>query len=182
MPSVLAFGTSMNSQSINRKLAAYAASLVPEAVVTVASPADFVAPLYSQDTERADGVPSGAHDFLAAIAQADALVLSFAEHNGSYTAAFKSLFDWASRVEREVFQGKPILLLSTSPGGRGGLTVLTQAQGMLPRFGGVVVGSLSIPRAGQNLDPESGKVVDEVLHSQLTELVSALLGVISAGA
>gem|GEM_PF-3746323 len=32
-----------------------------------------------------------AHDFLAKLESADALVISFAEHNGSYSAAYKNL-------------------------------------------------------------------------------------------
>ena len=174
MSRILALGTSMNSRSINRKLASYAASLVVDNHVEALTPADFPLPLYSQDLERASGIPKAAHDFLAAIASADALVISFAEHNGSYTAAFKNLFDWASRAERKVFQNKPVLLLSTSPGGGGGKTVLAQANAMMPHFDGVVVGALSIPRAGQNLDVETGRVVDAVLHNRLLDLAEAL--------
>lgn len=176
MSRVLALGTSMNSQSINLKLAAYAASLVPDAVVEQVTPRAFPLPLYNQDLERESGIPQPAHDFLAAIASADALIISFAEHNGSYTAAFKNLFDWASRAEQKVFQGKPILMLSTSPGGRGGATVLAQAIGMAPHFNGVVVGSLAIPRAGQILDSETGRVLDKALSTQLAALVLALNG------
>lgn len=179
MSRVLAFGTSFRKHSTNRKLANYAASLCQDQPAHALSPRDFPLPLFSQDLEREAGVPQAAHDFLAAIAAADAVVISFAEHNGSYTAAFKNLFDWASRVERKVFQGKPMLLLSTSPGGRGGLTVLTQALDMVPRFGGEVVGSLSIPMAGQNLDPETGRVVDQALHDELQSLALALRDILA---
>ncbi len=178
MPQILAFGTSLNSQSINRVLAGYAASLVPDAQVVVQTPADFPLPLYSQDLEKASGVPQAAHDFVAAIGRADALIFSFAEHNGSYTAAFKNLLDWASRAERKLFQAKPLLLLATSPGGRGGQSVLTQAQAMVPHFGAALVGSLSVPRAGQNLDRVSGAVVDEALHAELVALTQQLAAAI----
>ncbi|MFT5587641.1 MAG: chromate reductase [Cognaticolwellia sp.] len=176
MSRVLALGTSMNSRSINRKLVAYAASLLPDSVVELVTPREFPLPLYNQDLERESGIPQPALDFLAAIASADALIISFAEHNGSYTAAFKNLFDWSSRAEQKVFQGKPILMLSTSPGGRGGATVLAQALAMAPHFDGVVVGSLAIPRSGQSLDAETGRVVDEALSTQLAALVLTLSG------
>jgi hypothetical protein len=45
---------------------------------------------------------------------------------------------------------------------------------MMPHFDGVVVGALSIPRAGQNLDTETGRVVDEALHNQLLALAKTL--------
>jgi hypothetical protein len=47
---------------------------------------------------------------------------------------------------------------------------------MAPRFNGVVVGSLAIPRAGQSLDPETGRVLDQALSTQLAALVLALNG------
>lgn len=178
MPQILAFGTSLNSQSINRALATYAASLVPGAEVLVQTPADYPLPMYSQDVERASGVPQAAHDFVATIGGADALIFSFAEHNGSYTAAFKNLLDWASRAERKLFQAKPLLLLATSPGGRGGQSVLTQAEGMVPHFGAELVGSFSLPGAGQNMHPESGEVLDEARHAQLLALTQQLAAAI----
>ena len=67
--------------------------------------------IFSEDTEKENGQAEGAKAFLAEIAQADALIISFAEHNGSYTAAYKNLFDWSSRIERKFIK---INLLFTS--------------------------------------------------------------------
>jgi NAD(P)H-dependent FMN reductase len=47
-------------------------------------------------------------EFYKKIGVADAVILSIAEHNGSYTAAYQNLFDWASRISDAVFQYKPI--------------------------------------------------------------------------
>jgi chromate reductase len=41
--------------------------------------------------------------------------------------AYKNLFDWASRKKREVYQDKPIIMLSTSPGAGGAKSVLSAA-------------------------------------------------------
>ena len=111
---------------------------------------DFDMPIYSIDREKVDGVPSPAQRFLDAISVADGLVISFAEHNGSFTAAFKNVFDWASRIEGKVYQSKPLLALSTAPGPRGGQSVLEHAVAQAPFRGAANVVSFSLPKFGEN--------------------------------
>ncbi|NVK75685.1 MAG: NAD(P)H-dependent oxidoreductase, partial [Oceanospirillaceae bacterium] len=101
---VLAFGASSSKQSINKALAGYTANLVEGADVTLLDLNDFEMPLFSEDFEKEYGVPSQAQAFVDAIAQSDAVVASFAEHNGSYSSAYKNIFDWASRIEKAVYQ------------------------------------------------------------------------------
>lgn len=172
---VLAFAASNSSVSINRQLAEYAASLVPDAQVETLDIHDYEMPIYRSDREEADGIPHLAHDFLARIRAADALIVSFAEHNGAYSAAFKNLFDWCSRVGREVWQGKPMILLATSPGGRGAKGVLEFAVAAAPRFGGDVVGHLSVPSFGESFDSGAKKLIDQDLDAQLRALVEKLV-------
>lgn len=171
---ILAFSASNSSVSINRDLAEYAASLAEGAQVETLDIHDYEMPIYRHDREEESGIPSLAHDFLARIGAVDALIISFAEHNGAFTAAFKNLFDWCSRVGREVWQGKPMLLLATSPGGRGGQSVLGFAVDAMPRFGGNVVGHLSVPSFGSNFDRQSGKLTDDALVHELRALVVKL--------
>jgi NAD(P)H-dependent FMN reductase len=66
---------------------------------------DFEMPLFSVDREQAGGIPDFAHQFYKKVGAADALLVSFAEHNGSYSAAYKNLFDWTSRIDNKVYQG-----------------------------------------------------------------------------
>ncbi|MCV5217111.1 NAD(P)H-dependent oxidoreductase, partial [Escherichia coli] len=65
---------------------------------------NYNVPMFSEDKEKEIGQAEGAIAFLRELEQADAIVVSFAEHNGSYAAAYKNLFDWATRIERNVFQ------------------------------------------------------------------------------
>jgi len=131
-------------------------------------------PIYRMDREEADGIPQPAHDFLARVRAADAVIISFAKHNGNYTAAFKNLFDWCSRIGRDVWQGKPMVLLATSPGGRGGKGVLQIAADAAPRFGGEVVGTLSVPSFGENFDTGAGNIDNAELDAELRALVARL--------
>jgi NAD(P)H-dependent FMN reductase len=72
---------------------------------------------------------------LKAIEECDVIICSLAEHNRSYSAAFKNVFDWASRINVKVFQDKPMFLMSTSPGGYGGGNVMNTAKIFFPSFG-----------------------------------------------
>ncbi|MEO0590957.1 MAG: NAD(P)H-dependent oxidoreductase [Pseudomonadota bacterium] len=171
---LLAFAASNSSKSINRQLVRYAASLVEGAEIDDLDIHDFEMPIYRSDREEESGIPQLAHEFLARIGQADAIIISFAEHNGNYTAAFKNLFDWCSRLGRDVWQSKPMVLLSTSPGGRGGKGVLEIASGAAPRFGGEVIGTLSVPSFGESFDARAGELKDADLDAQLRELAAKL--------
>lgn len=113
---VLAFGTSNSRNSINQKLARYSAAQIDDADVTLLDIHDLEMPIFSEEREKESGIPAFAHDFYQAIGEADAIVISFAEYNGSYTSAYKNLFDWASRIDMKVYQDKPMIMLATSPG------------------------------------------------------------------
>ena len=91
---ILAIGGSNSRNSINKTLASYAASLIESAEVRIADLNDFELPLYSSDIEKASGIPENAVKFIELISSADGIVLSLAEHNGSFSAAFKNIFDW----------------------------------------------------------------------------------------
>jgi chromate reductase, NAD(P)H dehydrogenase (quinone) len=171
---LLAFAASNSSKSINKQLVRYVASLLEGAEVEVLDLNDYELPLFSEDREMQLGHPDLAKAFIAKIAASDALLISFAEHNGSYSAAYKNLFDWSSRLGKKVFQDKPMVLLSTSPGVRGGATVLAAATSSAPFFGGHVKASLAIPSFYENFDVESSMLRNEELKAQLIDAVSRL--------
>ena len=187
---LLAFAASNSSQSINRQLVDYALGLLqggeidgvdPDALeVTTLDLNDFEMPIYSLDRQEADGIPQEAHDFYDTIGAADALLISFAEHNGSYTVAFKNVFDWASRIDMRVYHDKPIVMLSTSPGGGGGGFVLRTAGHLAGYFGNEVLASLAIPRFGENFDTEAGAVSDAELDAELRAALAKLATVLQS--
>ncbi|MDX8379555.1 MAG: NAD(P)H-dependent oxidoreductase [Gallionella sp.] len=171
---LLAFAASSSKKSINRQLATYAASLLEGADVEILDLNDYELPLFSVDKEKALGQPELAKKFLLKIALSDALIISYAEHNGAYTAAYKNLFDWCSRRGQKVFHDKPLVLLSTSPGARGGASVLAAATTSAPFFSGRVQASLAIPNFYENFDEAHGILKNEELNSQLIEAVNLL--------
>ncbi|MEM7097916.1 MAG: NAD(P)H-dependent oxidoreductase [Pseudomonadota bacterium] len=171
---ILAFAASNSSQSINGQLIRYASSLIEGADIETLDINDYEMPLYSSDREAAHGIPEEAHRFYQKIGAADALLISFAEHNGSYTAAFKNLYDWTSRIDMKVYQGKPTVMLATSPGAGGAANVLATATNSAPFFGADFKASMSIPSFLEHFNAESGRLNDESLVAQLQETVAWL--------
>lgn len=171
---ILAFAASSSKNSINKKLVTYATSLTQDAQVEIIDINDYEMPIFSEDREQQLGQPQQAQDFYAKITAADALVISIAEHNGHYTAAFKNLFDWTSRINQQVYQNKPMVLLATSPGPGGANTVLSAALASAPHFGANVVGSISVPSFYDNFDSETTTLTNTVLDDELKSIILAL--------
>jgi NAD(P)H-dependent FMN reductase len=92
----------------------------------------------------------------------------------SYAAAYKNLFDWASRVDKAVFQDKPAVYLSASPGPGGAASVLAAAVASAPYFGAKVIASMSLPDFHNNFDAEAGVVTSTAAQEQLEQAMLML--------
>lgn len=167
MKNIIAFGASNSEVSINKVFATYASKQLTNVSTKVLDLNDFELPLYSPRRESENGIPENAILFNQELKNADGIVLSLAEHNGLQTAVFKNLFDWISRIDKNVWKNKPMLLLATSPGGRGGKNVLRVTKDMLPHFGGNVIADFSLPSFRMNFqnneisNPELKQAFDE---------------------
>ncbi|OXA76122.1 NAD(P)H-dependent FMN reductase [Flavobacterium aquidurense] len=168
---IVAFGGSNSTHSINKHLATYAAGLFENAEVEVLDLNDFAMPLFSVDLEKEVGQHDLAKAFLAKLESADILVVSLAENNNNYSSAFKNLFDWSSRIIKDVFQKKPMLLLATSPGSRGGASVLEIGRNALPRYGADIKASFSLPAFNANFDLVQNKISNTELDKELRDLI-----------
>jgi chromate reductase len=176
---ILAFAATSSTKSINNQLVRYAASQIEEADrdetdAEILDLNDYELPLFSEDREAELGQPELAKAFLEKIGHSDALIISFAEHNGSYTVAYKNIFDWASRINPKMFQNKSMILLATSPGPGGASSVLATAIASAPFFGGEVKASLSVPVFYDNFDIEQGRITNDVINEQLLTAINSL--------
>ena len=111
---IIAFGASNSKKSINKTFANYAANQLENAEVILLDLNDFEMPIFSVDKEKADGIPEPAQVFKKHILEADGILISFAEHNGSYSSIFKNTLDWTSRIEGKIWEGKSMFLMATS--------------------------------------------------------------------
>lgn len=171
---ILALSGSNSSTSINKMLATYASGLFENATTSVYTMQDFEMPLFGVDLEKETGQHPVAQKFLDLIAQADLLVLSLPENNGSYSSAFKNVFDWSSRIRKDVFQQKPTLLMAASPGGRGGKSVLELATSNLPRYGMDIREVFSMPLFYENFNVSEGRISNPDLDADLKAKVNTV--------
>ena len=166
---VIAFAASNNRQSINRALASYTANLMDGAKIELLDINDFEMPIFSAEREEALGQPEQSQRFYRKIGEADAIIISYAEHNGSYTAAYKNLFDWTSRINTKVYQNKPMLMLATSPGPGGAKNVLASAVDSAPHFGADVRASISLPSFYEGFDVEAGELCNAQVKREILQ-------------
>lgn len=171
---ITCFAASSSRASINKKLVTYVARLIEDAEVEIIDLNDYELPLFSVDREAELGQPPLARAFLDKINGSDALIIAFAEHNGCYSAAYKNIYDWASRIQPKVYQDKHMVLLATSPGGRGGRSVLDLALSQIPRFGGNIRASVSVPMFMENFDVEHGAITNPEIDQQLRDALKWL--------
>ena len=168
MKKIITIVGSSSKLSINKQLAEYAGNMVEGVEVINVDLNDYNLPIYSIDVENDYGFPNDLKSLNSLIEDVDGIVLSLAEHNGAYSAAFKNTFDWLSRMEGKVWRNKPMLLLSTSPGPRGGQSVMELALNRFPYNGGNISGSMTFPSFGQNF--QDGSIINKELKDKLSVL------------
>lgn len=171
---ILAFAGSNSSTSINKKLVKYVLKYFAEDIIETLDLNDFEMTIYSSDRENSGGIPELAVKFAEKIDNSDLIILSLAEHNGAYSTAFKNIFDWVSRMtDRKVFGNKYMLLLSTSPGERGGASVLEIAKNKFPHHGAIIIETFSLPSFYDNFDDKAG-ITNKELKDRLDSKIFAM--------
>ena len=167
MKRIITIGASTSKNSINKTFANYVASQLSDVEIISVDISNFNnLPIFSVDYESENETPEEITILNSLFKDVDGFIISFAEHNGSFSAGYKNVFDWVSRQEGKVFNNKPALLLSTSPGGRGGASVLASALAVYPHQGAIVTGSFSLPSFFDNLKG------NEIVNSELREKLS----------
>ncbi|MCI3936645.1 NAD(P)H-dependent oxidoreductase [Chryseobacterium aahli] len=175
---ILAIAGSNSDTSINRQLVTYATTLFENAEIEIVDMNDFEMPIFKHQREVENGVPQQAIDFASKIDGADVLLVSLSEHNGTYSTAFKNVFDWTSRIkQRAVWNERPMLLMATAPGGRGGLGVLEAAEKRFPLHGGNIVDTFTLPFFNDNFDRENQKISNTEKDSELKEKIAKISAV-----
>ena len=171
MKKILAISGSNSSKSINMELLKHTTRYFNNYHVDII---DLIsdAPIYNQDIEDKEGFPKELVILSNEIKKYDAFILALPEHNGSMTALLKNNLDWLSRIDRNIFNDKQVMLLSTSPGPSGGKYVTTHTGNVIPFLGAKVASTYNLGNFYENFSKDG--LVKEEEH-QLAKAVEQLI-------
>jgi chromate reductase len=172
MSKLIAFSGSNSSTSINFQLINTLSAPFEENIKVIRL-TDYAIPMYSADSEAASGIPTGVIELAGVLKEASGLLISVPEYNGNMPAFFKNCMDWLSRYDGKFLADKPVLLLSTSPGQRGGASSLNAAKAMLPYFGAIVQHTFSLGAFHSHFS--EGNLLESETTNELKSTVAAFV-------
>jgi NAD(P)H-dependent FMN reductase len=182
-PKILAFAGSTRKDSFNKKLVKVAAEGAKEAgaEVTFIDLKDYPMPIYDQDWFDEHGFPESVLQLKALMKDHQGFLIASPEYNSSITGVLKNAIDWVSRSEAgeaplalTCFRDKVAVIMSTSPGGLGGLRGLVHLRDILQNIGTIVLpAQKAVPNAYQAFD-DMGNLTDEKQQSAVQDLGNTL--------
>ena len=183
---LLVLSGSQRQGSYNLQLATVAAGLARQrgAEVVMLDLRALALPVYDGDLEASEGPPAGALRLRDALAHSQALLVVTPEYNGFPPPLLINALDWLSRVPAAApqpsglaaTQGKPMALMSASPGPLGAL----RSMNFLRQYLQMAFAMLVLPqqhalgRAAEAFDP-AGELRDDKARSAAAGVVDALL-------
>jgi len=177
---ILAVSGSLRESSFNTSLLRAALEAAPDGIELELFEGIGELPLYDEDLEA--DAPDSVRRLRADWAEADAILFSTPEYNGSVPGGLKNAIDWASRPRLEaVLRNKPVAVVGASTGQFGALWAQQDLKRILGIAGARVVGTeIPVSRAHEKFDSEGRLLDDEVfaqLRLHLTTLASEAVAV-----
>jgi chromate reductase len=171
---ILAISGSLRRDSHNTRLLRAAAQMLPPGAELELFDGLAAVPPYDEDAD-VEPAPEGVARLRAAIAEADALLISTPEYNASIPGVLKNAIDWASRpFPANVLRDKPVAVIGASTGLFGAVWAQAELRKSLRHTGAHVLDDeVPVGTAAQAFTP-SGELVDPELNRRLADLVAQL--------
>jgi len=169
---------SLRKESFSLKLAKAMAKLAPASLkldVTTLNDISF----FNQDLEAAPPA-----DWLALrekLQKSNGVLFITPEYNRSIPGVLKNAIDVASRpYGKSAFLGKPVGIVSNSPGPLGGVSAAKHLQTILPGIAGVIIGQpeIYLNGVGDAFD-DKGELTKESLQKVLQQYLEAFAGFVA---
>jgi chromate reductase len=175
-PKILGISGALRAGSTNSKLLLEAARLFGDHDYIQA---DINLPLYNGDDEDATGISASVQTLSDQIAAADAILISTPEYNKGPSGTLKNALDWVSRVEGNVWAGKPLAIMSAAAGRAGGERAQAVLRGyMVPFRPHILQGPEVHLAASYEAFDADGHLTGEMYVKDLTALMTALRAMI----
>ncbi len=174
---ILLFSGSLRKDSLNKKLLNQIHEILKEDKnldVQILDLQELNFPVYDGDIE-ALGIPESVSRMGLAISQADAIIISSPEYNGSIASPLKNAIDWVSRLRPVPWEKKNVLLTGASPGYFGTIRALGHTLAPFQALGSYVYPqNFALPKAGEAFG-EDGKIKDASIEKRLREVLKGYL-------
>ena len=128
-------------------------------------------PIFKEQNKH--NMPSDIIAFVNLLKEHDKFIISTPEYNGNPTPFFKNIFDWCSIHDRDFLKGKKCIVISASPGARGGAGSNKVISTMFGFFGVEVLDNITIGLFEEKY--QDGNIVNEELLNEMIEKLPKLL-------
>jgi len=169
---VLVIVGSLRKEAFSLKIANAAVKLAPSSLKLDVQTLHGIS-FFNQDLEA--NPPADWVAFRDKIKASDAVIFVTPEYNRSIPGVLKNAIDVASRpYGKSSFLGKPVGIVSTSPGPLGGVSAAMELKKLLPGIVGPIMGQpeIYLTNVGASLD-DKGNVTNEGLEKVLRQYLEA---------
>lgn len=169
---VLVIVGSLRKEAFSLKVADALASLAPSSLKLDVATLHGIS-FFNQDLEA--NPPADWVAFRDRIKASDAVIVVTPEYNRSIPGVLKNAIDVASRpYGKSSFLGKPVGIVSNSPGPLGGVSAAMDLKKMLPGIVGPIIGQpeIYLTNVGNSFD-DKGKLTGESLQGVLKQYLDA---------
>ena len=172
---VLAINGSLREGSHNGALLRAAETLTPSGAVLVELTGLAAVPPYRKEDDVVPPPPAVAA-LRAALAGADAVLVSTPEYNASMPGQLKNALDWASRpFPDNALRGTPAAVIGASTGMFGAVWAQAELRRVLQTIGAEVIDrELPVAFAHERFDTR-GRLIDDDLAAELADVVATLI-------
>lgn len=171
---ILGFAGSLRKNSYNKALLRVAMELAPKSAKLEIFDLEGIPP-FNQDLEN--HMPEKVKEFKAKIKRADAILIATPEHNYSIPGILKNAIDWVSRpLGDNSFEGKPVAIMSASPGTLGGARAQYHLRQILVSLNMHAINrpEVIVASADEKID-ENGNLTDEETRKRIRQLLESLV-------
>ncbi len=171
---IIGFTGSLRKGSYNKSALLAAQKLAPEmAALEIFDVGVF--PFFNEDLEP-DNIPEAVKEFKEKLREADAILIATPEYNYSIPPVLKNALDWASRGADSPLSGKPVGIMSASPGYFGGARVQYHLRQVCVILNLLPLNrpEVFIPGAAEKFDA-NGDLTDERTRTGIKNLLEALV-------
>ena len=178
---ILTLCGSIRERSYNAALIRALPALSPGGMVFVEAPLIVNIPHYDADLQQLSGPPSAVAALVTAIRDADGVLIASPEYNYSVPGPLKNAIDWVSRVPKQPFAAKPVLIQSVSGGLLGGARMQYHLRQVLVSLDALVFTrpEVMIGMAPTKFD-EQGNLTDEATQTMVRTQLAAFATFVKA--